>query len=254
MSELNNTFIQQQMSQGQLYLFDCIDSTNEYLLTHCKTVPQGSVCIAKTQTAGRGRRGRQWIAPQGNLNYSLVWHYPIKQNLLLSPLSLIIGLMVIETLQQQGVKDLSIKWPNDIYHKGKKIAGVLVELKTSLPNIYLVMGIGINLAKIMDKQDKINQPVSDLSEYVIDYNQLVICLTKKLHQVLIDYPQTGFKSYTQIWQHYDLFFQKEVSVITETQTYCGISQGINHKGELLLKLPNNEILMFSIGDVSLRQK
>ncbi|PID51511.1 MAG: biotin--[acetyl-CoA-carboxylase] ligase [Pasteurellales bacterium] len=251
MNTLISSDIKPKLTQGELYLFDTLDSTNEYLLTHCKTISQGSICIAKTQTAGRGRRGREWIAPTGNLNYSLSWHYPISANLALPPLSLIVSLMAIESLQQQGIQDLSIKWPNDIYHKGKKVGGVLIELKTIPPNIYLVIGIGINLSPI-SQENTINQPVSDLSQYSIDLNQLVICLTNKLQKMLTNYPQTGFKPYYKMWKSYDLFLQQEVSIITDSQTYTGISQGINKQGELVLQ-QQNEIKHFAIGEVSLRK-
>ncbi|MDP8052210.1 biotin--[acetyl-CoA-carboxylase] ligase [Pasteurella atlantica] len=248
---LSTSVIQSQLTMGQLYLFDELNSTNEYLLTNCNTLSQGSVCITKKQTAGRGRRGRNWIAPKGNLNYSLIWSYPINSNLILPPLSLVVALIVIESLQQQGIQDLTIKWPNDIYHKGKKVAGVLIELKTMPPHIYLVMGIGINLAPI-SKENTIDQPVSTLFGYDINPNQLVLCLTKKLQQMLINYPQTGFKPYFSLWKNYDLFLQKEVSIITDTQIYKGISQGINEQGELILQ-QQNSFLYFSVGEVSLRK-
>ncbi len=251
MTTLNSSVIQQKLEQGELYFFDTLDSTNEYLLTHCKTVSQGSICITKTQTAGRGRRGREWIAPVGNLNYSLNWCYPINTNLSLPPLSLIVGLIAIESLQQQGVQDLSIKWPNDIYHQGKKVGGVLIELKTAPPHIHLVIGVGLNLAPI-PQENRINQPVSDLSQYSVDINQLVIGLTDKLQKMLKDYPQTGFKPYYKMWKSYDLFYQQDVSVITDSQIYTGISQGINEQGELALQ-QQNEIKHFAIGEVSLRK-
>ncbi|MDG6881667.1 Bifunctional protein BirA [Phocoenobacter uteri] len=247
---LSASLIQSQLTQGELYLFDELDSTNEYLVTHCKNLPKGSICIAKTQTAGRGRRGRNWVAPVGNLNYSLSWHYPRKVHLVLPPLSLIVGLMVIESLQQQGVKDLSIKWPNDIYHQGKKAGGILIELNTTPSHLHLVMGIGLNLAPI--NESSIDQPVSDLSQYQVDLNQLIIYLTAKLQKMLTDYPQTGFQPYYAMWQSYDLFFQQEVSVITESLVYSGISQGINEQGELLLQ-QQNQIKHFAIGEVSLRK-
>ncbi len=244
--------IQQGLPQGQIFHFEQLNSTNEYLLTHYNDIPQGSICIADKQTAGRGRRGRQWFAPKGNLYYSFYWKFPIEKNLYLPPISLLIGLSVIEILEEFGVKDLNIKWPNDLYYREKKAGGILAEVKTTADHIHLVIGIGINLSYTLNSQNIITQPFSDLSDYNIDRNLFIIKITQKLQKICAEYPTLNLADTFSKWQKYDLFYQKDVCLLTDKINYQGIAEGINEKGELILNQRGKK-LAFAIGEISLRE-
>lgn len=253
MSKLDREQIQQGLSQGQAFIFDEINSTNTYLLDHYKECEQGSICAAETQTAARGRRGRKWHAPKNeNLYFSLYWRYDLDQNLQFQPLSLISALMIVETLTELGVKDLNIKWPNDVYHQGKKMSGILIETAVHNNQIHFIIGIGLNLASMENKDHEITQPWSDLSSYHLNRNPLLISLTNKLQQALQNFPQTGFKPYLEVWKSLDIFYQKEVKLLMDSGDITGISKGINEQGELLLQQKNGEITPFAIGEISVR--
>lgn len=130
--KLNQAQIQNALICGQAVVFDEIDSTNEYLLTHHQRLENGTVCLAEKQTAGRGRRGRTWYSPESeNLYFSILWHYPMEQAADLPPLSLVVALIIAESLTAQNVKDIQIKWPNDIYYQGKKMGGILLETQAN---------------------------------------------------------------------------------------------------------------------------
>ena len=130
---------------------DTVDSTNTWALKECKagrSLP--FVCFAERQTEGKGRRGKAWVMPpESNVAMSLAWSFVLPyQSLQLLPLS--IAMAIVETLESFNLKRVQIKWPNDVYVDGVKIAGVLIEtkiLKSNTDNknaIAVVIGIGLN--------------------------------------------------------------------------------------------------------------
>ena len=124
-----------------------LDSTNAEAL---RAVDRGAtapfVVLAERQTAGRGRRGRQWVSPFAeNIYYSLVLRMDggMRQ---LEGLSLVVGLAVLSALREVGVSDVGLKWPNDVLVNNKKIAGILLELVGDPADVcHVVLGIGINV-------------------------------------------------------------------------------------------------------------
>ncbi|WP_456341758.1 biotin--[acetyl-CoA-carboxylase] ligase, partial [Thermovibrio sp.] len=116
--------------------FEELPSTNDYL----KTVPFEPFLgvVALSQTAGRGRRGRKWLSARGKGLYFSVLFPPLKRNLTLTGLAF--GYAVYKTLSELS-SSFYLKWPNDVYINGRKIAGILPELLKER----LIVGVGINL-------------------------------------------------------------------------------------------------------------
>lgn len=252
MNKLNATLIQPSLLCGDLLIFEQIDSTNEYLLNHHSHLSCGTVCLAESQTAGRGRRGRQWYSPiSQNLYCSLLWHYDLPLPQPISSLSLIIALTLAETFEQLGVKDIQIKWPNDIYYQGKKMGGILIENRFDNQQIHLVIGFGLNLAMPATQPDIELQPWADLADYHFNRNHIAATTLSQLQKMLMEYPHTPFKEYLQRWKKFDLFYQQPVKLLTEQGDIYGISQGINEQGELLLE-QSEGIKAFAMGEISLR--
>lgn len=250
--KLNQAQIQSALICGQALVFDEIDSTNEYLLKHHQELENGSVCLAEMQTAGRGRRGRTWYSPESeNLYFSILWHYPTSDAANLPPLSLVVSLIIAESLTAEKVEDIQIKWPNDIYYQGKKMGGILIETQATRSGLDLVIGIGLNLGMTKVDETVVTQAWSDLSQYHFDRNNLVCRLAYELQKNLKIYPLVGFSHYAERWQAFDIFRNKPVKLITEAAELNGISQGINEQGELVLK-QNDDIQYFGIGEISLR--
>lgn len=249
---LDKNTIQAALTCGEALVFDEIDSTNEYLLTHCNTLRCGTVCLAESQSAGRGRRGRQWYSPLGqNLYFSMLWKYPLPQNEQISSLSLVVALVIAETFEELGVQDIQIKWPNDIYYQGKKAGGILIESKMDRSGMAIVIGIGLNLAMNAIDPKIVNQPYADLAQYHFNRNELAATLAKRLQKMLSDFPMSSLENYLERWRKFDCFYQKAVKLVTTTTEIHGISQGINQNGELLLEI-NGEMQAFAIGEMSLR--
>jgi BirA family biotin operon repressor/biotin-[acetyl-CoA-carboxylase] ligase len=129
-----------------------VDSTNRWLKAAAREgAVAWSTVVAEEQTAGRGRRGRRWLSPRGNLHLSVLAVPPTgigTQSLGLMPL--LTGVALVQALETWGV-DVRLKWPNDVRVKGRKLAGILVEGVTVGGAARLVVGIGVNVNAIPEQ-------------------------------------------------------------------------------------------------------
>lgn len=130
----------------RLRVIEECDSTNEELLRQRGPEFHGSAILALTQTAGQGRRGRSWWFGAGNLALSAAFRWESGGEL--APLlPFVAGVAVHETLSRWvlGSHDLRLKWPNDVYLNGAKLAGMLVQARQKGNSVDLVLGLGVNL-------------------------------------------------------------------------------------------------------------
>ncbi|MEI6894203.1 MAG: bifunctional biotin--[acetyl-CoA-carboxylase] ligase/biotin operon repressor BirA [Colwellia sp.] len=233
-----------------------IDSTNDYLMRRLPNqLSTGQVCLAEYQSAGRGRRGRKWISPFGSQIYlSMYWY--LEQGLSASMgLSLVTALAVSDAVKAHCKVQVQLKWPNDIYLDGVKLAGILIDLEgQALEPSHCVIGIGLNMKMPESSGKLIEQQWTDLqshSKVKLDRNalcaQLINCLRQRLHQ----YQQVGLTSMLAEWHSHDTFLNKRVKLITGERITHGICRGVNNQGALLLEV-NGQIKAIYGGEVSLR--
>ncbi len=235
-----------------------IDSTNRYLWQQAHNgEPSGSVVFSEFQSAGRGRRGRQWVSPFAkNIYCSLLWRYDDTHNGI-GGLSLAIGIAVVNTLEEMGISGIGLKWPNDLLFGGKKVAGILLEMSGDpCGSGCVVIGIGINVdMKGFSDSSAITQPWTDLVELKCDSdisrNELSILLLRSINQALLNYKQNGLTQLIPRWNELDVMFGKEVVIQGVSNTLKGVARGIDESGALLL-LSSGEIRRIHSGEVSLR--
>lgn len=237
-------------------IHDQIDSTNRYLVESSQhDALSGSVCFAEYQTAGKGRRGRQWVSPYGsNIYLSILWRFQ-QGPAAISGLSLAIGVAVIRALKQHQVNDIGLKWPNDIYSQGKKLGGILVEVsgETDGP-CSAVIGLGLNLFMHEAEAKTITQAWTDLSKVTGQNrpfrNKLAGTLLTHLLPVIAGYEGLGIASYLDEWRDYDCLAGKEATLFIGQQQFEGIVQGIDANGMLLVERPDGCVQTFASGEVS----
>ncbi|MDH5881670.1 bifunctional biotin--[acetyl-CoA-carboxylase] ligase/biotin operon repressor BirA [Vibrio sp. S/42/10] len=241
---------------ASLELIPIIGSTNQHLLERTNDLESGSVCIAEYQAAGRGRRGREWVSPFGaNLYLSMYWRLDAGMAAAMG-LSLVVGVAVVEALEEMGVEGVKLKWPNDLYHNDKKLAGILVELSgQSGGAAHIVIGLGLNLS--MDPTTSgIGQPWTSLKEVCDgqepDRNQLAQALINAWDKSLVDYELTGMSNFVERWNRLDNFLGRNVKLIIGPREIEGVVQGIDEQGAVLLKTENG-IESYIGGEISLRK-
>jgi BirA family biotin operon repressor/biotin-[acetyl-CoA-carboxylase] ligase len=251
---LNEELIVTQVQTGKVAVLPVIDSTNQYLLDRIGELRSGDACVAEYQQAGRGRRGRKWFSPFGaNLYLSMYWRLEQGPAAAIG-LSLVIGIIMAEVLQELGAENVRVKWPNDLYLGDRKLAGILVELTGKTGDAaQIVIGAGINLAMRHAESDVINQGWVNLQEagVVIDRNTLAVRLINELRAALQSFEQEGLSPWLSRWKKLDNFIDRPVKLIIGEREIFGISRGIDAQGALLLE-QDGVIKPWMGGEISLR--
>lgn len=251
---LNEEAILAQLSQPDVAVIPVIDSTNQYLLERMDALPSGAVCVAEYQQAGRGRRGRHWFSPFGaNLYMSMYWRLEQGPAAAMG-LSLVIGIVMAETLQALGAENVRVKWPNDIYLNDRKLAGILVELTGKTGDAaQIVMGAGINLAMRNADAAQINQGWINLQEAGVNLNRnaLAATLINRLRDALPVFEQEGLTPFVARWADLDNFINRPVKLLIGEREVHGIARGIDNQGGLRLE-QDGEIKSWVGGEISLR--
>ncbi len=236
-------------------LVDTLDSTNNYMLEQIKQgKPSGSLVISEHQTAGRGRLGRTWHSPYAaNIYLAIYWHFD-KDTTELSGLSQVISSAVLNALQQNNVPDLCLKWPNDIYHCDKKLAGVLVDMiAESHSSTDTVIGVGVNIS-MHTKDDAIDQPWTDIHTITDQFpnrNKITSTLLDFIYTDISEFAQKGFEPFAKRWSEQDCLANKAIIATNGQTTIEGIARGVGSLGELLIETSEG-LVPFLNGSVKLR--
>jgi len=232
-----------------------LDSTNQHLLNKAALLSKGHSCFAEYQSAGRGRRGKKWVSPYGSHLYvSSYWRLDAGIQAA-SGLSLVIGIAVARTLQDIGIPNTQLKWPNDVYIDGKKIAGILVEIiATAGGECHLVIGLGLNVNMPIQASSEIDQAWTDITQQLqipVDRNQLAGAYLTHLMAVLAEFELHGFAGFMREWNALDAFKEKYVDLCFANKVQTGRNQGVDVTGALLVDI-DGQISQFTGGEVSLR--
>lgn len=257
--ELSNAYgaLTDHIGGAQFDVFATIDSTNSELMRRIsqQNLNSGTVVVAEAQTAGRGRRGREWQSPFGaNLYYSYYW---LLQDGLARAMgvSIAVGLAVHDCLRIIGMKNVALKWPNDILVDGAKLAGILVELDGQPEGpCHLVIGIGLNLAMPSSASERIDQTWTDLKSQQIDIekNLLVATLTVCLEKRLASYAKAGLSQMYKEWNELNAFKGELISLNTGERAWQGMCVGIDEQGGICLR-QDGEVKSYYGGEISLRK-
>lgn len=248
---LNKTKINQHyQSNSRCEILPIIDSTNQYLLDRIDQLTSGDCCVAEFQSKARGRRGRKWFSPFGtNLYFSMYWR--LEQGVAAAMgLSLVVGIVIADTLRALSGQDIKVKWPNDLYLNDQKLAGILVELAGKTGDCaHVVIGVGVNLTMTNPDTNIVNQKWANLGN--VDRNLLVAQVAKTLKSQLIEFEKHGLVPFINDWNRLDNFVNRPVKLLIGDNIIRGIAKGINDQGALLLE-QNGKIEAHIGGEISLR--
>lgn len=241
----------------EIEIYITIDSTNAHLMGLAKAGALGGrVCLAEHQRRGRGRHGRAWIAPFGHsILLSTLWHYPFGPAGL-SGLSLAVGTAVAKVLCDSGVSGVGLKWPNDLLWRGRKLAGLLLEVSgESHGTTRVVAGLGLNLRMPDHLAGAIDQPWVDLQTVLgaanPGRNRLAARLIAALILTMDRYGREGLAPFLAAWDAFDLYRGRPVSVLVGERMVNGLHMGITAEGALRILTDAGEAV-FQAGEVTLR--
>lgn len=232
-----------------------IASTNDYLksLSTTQYLENFTIVVAEHQTAGKGQMGAKWdVHPGKNLTFSVL----VKDLLLgineIFNLNAAVAVSIIEALEENNVKELAIKWPNDILSGNKKIGGVLIE--NSIKNngeIFSVVGIGLNVNQTDFEGLPKASSVALITGHEHDKTVLLKAIVENLQR---NVAALLHKNAVPIWTKYHKkLYKKGVPMPFEKdgQRFMGIIQDVNSSGNLLLLLEDDTVAEFKIKELQM---
>jgi len=237
------------------------DSTNLRLNEAPAPAPrEPRVLLAELQQAGRGRRGRSWLAPFGSgLTLSVAWTFADAPPGL-QALGLAVGAGIAEALRKAGATDVQVKWPNDLVWHGRKLGGLLLQLRSESGGpASVVAGLGLNLELPTATRAQLDvpgaQPTTDLREAMGGQrpgrNELAATVTAALLETLDEFEHAGFAPFAARWTALDALAGAPVRVTQADGVVEGEACGTDADGALLVRV-DGTLRRFHSGDVSLR--
>ena len=242
----------------QLEVHESLASTSDRLLA-VDDLPPGrfDACLAEFQSAGRGRRGRHWVAPiASGLCLSINWSFR-DAPAMLGALSLAAGVAALRAVGRLGFARLSLKWPNDILSGDAKLGGILIDLRGEAAGpAYVVVGIGINVCLPRAARERLaaeGVEVTDLAALggAPGRNDLAAVLIAELAQALVEFSARGLAAFSEEWQAADALAGRRVRVLHGGQPIEGLARGVDGDGALLLEVDGARRRILS-GEVSIR--
>jgi BirA family biotin operon repressor/biotin-[acetyl-CoA-carboxylase] ligase len=246
-------------SRIALEVVDEIDSTSTRLMERAAAgAPSGTCLVAEWQSAGRGRRGRSWVASLGgSLTFSLLWRFEQGAGHL-AGLSLATGVAVARALAACGVERAQVKWPNDVVCDFRKLAGILVETAGEMqgPSV-AVIGIGVNYRLGERVVDQIDQPVIDVAQAAAtapSRSGLLAALLVELVRGLEAFERAGFGASRDEWRALHAYHGRRVRVLPPREPpFDAEVVDVGADGVLVVRTAEGGLVSLASAEISLRR-
>ena len=231
---------------------DEVDSTNEEARRRTTAGEKGPLwIIARRQSAGRGRRGREWVSPPGNLTATLLLR-PGRPAAQCAQLSFVAALAVSDMLAMQVPSvEFRLKWPNDVLAEGRKISGILLESETGAGDLWVAIGIGVNLTAFPENAEWPAVSVAALGHAPPQPRDALLDLAgafAKWYEVW----RSGFAPVREAWLARASGLGSRIRVRLAREESEGVFLGLDDTGALELGLPGGVTRSISAGEVFFR--
>lgn len=219
--------------------------------------PEGAVVIAETQTAGKGRLGRRWLSPKGNLYISIILRPAIPTYK--APLITLLGAVsTASAIRAECGLPAGIKWPNDIFLSGKKVSGLLTEMSAEPDRVkHIVLGIGIDVnMDLLELPEEIRALTTTLSAEAgrrIDRVSLLRSLLREFENRYRTF-LSGDQAILEEWKRLNITTGRLVTVSGVNETVEGLADGIDAEGRLIIKRTDGTVRTVAAGDVTILKK
>lgn len=241
-----------------LLSFDVLDSTNEEAKRHADNGgTHGAVIWAHRQTSGRGRMGREWVSPEGNLYVSVLLqpHCGLKER---TQLAFLTAVAMVDTLEPilEEVGEVSCKWPNDILLDGKKIGGILLESFQTTNDFgrvqeWVVIGLGLNITQHPESGTR--YPATSLKAAGIELISAKIVLSRFVYNFIMRYDawqETDFSDVRDAWLESAFGVNELIHVEVGDEKVTGVYEAIDDQGSLMLSVAGKPAIPINAGDVT----
>ncbi|WP_110603278.1 MULTISPECIES: biotin--[acetyl-CoA-carboxylase] ligase [Salinicola] len=242
----------------RLFVEDVLDSTNTFLRDRFRHgAGHGEVCLAESQTAGRGRRGKVWSTGWGeSLILSLGWRFE-SGVAALEGLSLAVGVVLANVVGDLGA-DVALKWPNDVLlavdDEWQKLAGILLEVTGDVEGpCEVVIGIGLNVSASDAVREAAGQPVGALADVVQapKRNHVAAALIESLLMMLPEFERQGFGAWRADWNRRHAYAGRSIRIHQGSTSYIAEAVEVDPSGNLIVKTEAGEQALTG-GEISIR--
>jgi BirA family biotin operon repressor/biotin-[acetyl-CoA-carboxylase] ligase len=243
--------------QTKVELWDSIDSTNSRAMAlAAEGAPGGMLVVAREQTAGRGRLGRQWTSPPDSGIYA---SFLLRPNAALLPnlsaITLGAGVAAADAIEAAAGVKVGLKWVNDLVLNGKKLGGILAEMSNRDGKPALVIGIGINISLEReqvpgDLRAKLTW-LEEVTQQAVDANVMLaqLCLSlERIYDLMLD---NQVSTILDQWRKRSVTLGKHVRAKSGDKEWEGIAEDIAQSGALLLRTSNG-VQELHAGEISIR--
>lgn len=232
------------------------ESTNLHLFNQLGSGKiHGNVVLAEYQSHGRGRRGNKWISPLGSgICFSVGWRFDVAPA---APglLSLYMGVAMVRSLDSARLKNVGLKWPNDIVVMNKKLGGILLEMRGEAGGpVDVIIGVGINYELTKTVISAIDQPVIDicsLTDQRLSRNRITATFLSNIFEILENIKSGSDSELLDEWRQYDNYTEQKARLILPDKKVNGVIKGVDNQGSLLMSV-NGSLMSFQSGELSLR--
>ncbi|MBC7075503.1 MAG: biotin--[acetyl-CoA-carboxylase] ligase [Syntrophomonadaceae bacterium] len=240
----------------EVEFFPRVDSTNEVIKRRLqdKQFQEGTVIVAGFQEEGKGRLGRNWESPWGGLWFSFLL-CPVLPLPQIALLSLVFALAVARALEDFVSMPCKIKWPNDIYIGGKKVAGILLESSGEIDSArYVIVGIGINVnigkGELSLENGKNAASLSNYCSKNLNNTDVFVRVLQSVERYYYKFVDQGFVNILEEFKAYCLHLGNEIKVKQGDRLVAGVNVDIDETGNLLVDT-GGKIEKISTGDVNI---
>lgn len=244
----------------QLRYFDVLESTNLTAVKFAQEgAPEGTVIIAERQDGGRGRMRRVWSSPKGGLWFTVILRPQIDPQYV-AQLTLLTGVAVTRALREiYATEEIAIKWPNDILYEGRKVCGILSEMKLDENGFveYAIIGIGINVGlKPQDFPPELRGTAASLNASLQkDYSCAYVLehILTEFEPLYRKWLAEGSAAIMEPWKKLSCTLGKKVFVKDDDEIiFSGEALGITSEGALIVRDADGVSQSFDFGEISIR--
>src|SRR5438105_10456830 len=239
-----------------LYHFYDVDSTNLFaarLLAHGHKVPEGTVIVAESQTAGRGRLGRSWHSEREAGIYFSVVLFPKAPPSLAPLFTLAAATAMHNAVERYTGLDIDIKWPNDLLVGGKKFCGILSEIQAEVDLLQnMIIGVGVNAnheslpADISDRATSLRMASGRIQSRI----EILLEFFEEFENIYMDFERKGPRGIIDQWTRFSSFANgRQIEIHDGVRKISGVTRGLNPLGALRIEQSAGHVEEVYSGDV-----